>query len=198
MSRPSSWLALRLFRCSIAEPTRSFPNSLASRRGRPSEHTCSRWRLKPVSTHSSTSTKPRSGGISARLKTGPPYSTGASQNPHPVSQDRYPGFPACRRPFKIITCGVDIWLRGPSSFPASRIRSETVPAIAANSRYGHRPAATRQPPLLVNLPSGEPRTVSTRKTADQPEQDTCKRRPPFGNRTSTEPLPYAAAALAQT
>jgi len=50
----------------------------------------------------------------------------------------------------------------------------------------------------VNLPSGEPRTVSTRKTADQPEQDTCKRRPPFGNRTSTEPLPYAAAALAQT
>jgi hypothetical protein len=32
------------------------------------------------------------------------------------------------------------------------------------------------------------------KTADQPEQDTYKRRPPFGNRTSTERLPYAAAA----
>ena len=38
-----------------AEPTRSSPNSPASRRGRPSEHTCSRWRPKPVSTHSSTS-----------------------------------------------------------------------------------------------------------------------------------------------
>jgi hypothetical protein len=37
-------------------------------------------------------------------------------------------------------------------------------------------------------------SVSIPKTADQPEQDTYKRRPLFGNRTSTEPLPYAAAA----
>jgi hypothetical protein len=50
---------------------------------------------------------------------------------------------------------------------------------------------------LVNSPSGVPLSASTPKTADQPEQDTYKRRPPFGNRTSTEPLPYAAAAQAQ-
>ena len=43
-------------------------------------------------------------------------------------------------------------------------------------------------------PSGVPPSASIPKTADQPEQDTYKRRPPFGNRTSTEPLPYAAAA----
>ena len=39
--------------------------------------------------------------------------------------------------------------------------------------------------------------MSIRKTADQPEQDTYKRRPLFGNKTSTEPLSSAAAALAQ-
>jgi hypothetical protein len=38
MSRPSSWLAPRSFRCSTAKPTRSSPNSRASRRGRRSEH----------------------------------------------------------------------------------------------------------------------------------------------------------------
>ena len=42
MSRPSSCLAPRLFRYSIAKPTTSSPNSPASRRGQPSEHTCSR------------------------------------------------------------------------------------------------------------------------------------------------------------
>jgi hypothetical protein len=41
-----------------------------------------------------------------------------------------------------------------------------------------------------------PPSVSIPKTADQPEQDTYKRRPLFGNRTSTEPLPYVAAAWA--
>jgi ATP-dependent exoDNAse (exonuclease V) alpha subunit len=46
-----------------------FPNSRASRRGRPSEHTSSRWRLKPVSTHSSTSMWPRWGGVSAPQET---------------------------------------------------------------------------------------------------------------------------------
>ena len=65
MSRPSSWLAPRSFRCSTAKPTRSSRNSPASRPGRPSEHTCSRWRLKPVSTHSSTYREPRDSGASA-------------------------------------------------------------------------------------------------------------------------------------
>jgi hypothetical protein len=42
-----------------------------------------------------------------------------------------------------------------------------------------------------------PPSASTPKTADQPEQDSYKRRPPFGNKTSTEPLPSAATPLAQ-
>jgi hypothetical protein len=74
---------------------------------------------------------------------------------------------------------------------------ETALAVAANSPYGHRPAATRPPPFLVKSPSGVPPSASTLKTADQPEQDTYKRRPPFGNRTSNGTLPYAAAAQAQ-
>jgi hypothetical protein len=114
-----------------------------------------------------------------------------------VTQDHYRGFPGFRRFFKIITFGPSIWRSGRSSFPVSRIRSETAPAIAANSPYGQRPAATRPPPFLVKSPSGVPPSVSTPKTADQPEQDSYKRRPPFGNRSSTERLPYAAAPLAQ-
>ena len=50
----------------------------------------------------------------------------------------------------------------------------------------------------MKSPSGVPPSASTPKTADQPEQDSYKRRPPFGNRTSTETLPCAATALAQT
>jgi hypothetical protein len=41
-----------------------------------------RWRPKPVNTHSSTSMKPHWGEISARPKTWPLYSTGASRSPH--------------------------------------------------------------------------------------------------------------------
>jgi AAA domain-containing protein len=82
MSRPSSWLAPRLFRYSITKPTTSSLNSPANRPGQPSEHTCSRWRPKPVNTHSSTSMKPHWGEISARLKTWPLHSTGASRSPH--------------------------------------------------------------------------------------------------------------------
>ena len=37
------------------------------------------------------------GKISARPKTWPLYSTGASQSPHPLTQDRYGGFPAFRQ-----------------------------------------------------------------------------------------------------
>ena len=71
------------------------------------------------------------------------------------------------------------------------------PARTASIRYGHRPAATRPLASLVKSPSGEPSSVSTSKTADQPEQDSYKRPPPSGNRSSTEPLPCAAALLAQ-
>jgi hypothetical protein len=49
----------------------------------------------------------------------------------------------------------------------------------------------------VKSPSGAPPSASTPKTADQPEQDSYKRRPPFGNRTSTETLTCAATAVAQ-
>ena len=94
----------------------------------------------------------------------------------------------------IIPFGASTWRSGRSSLSASQIRFETAPARIANSRYGHRRAATRPPPSSVKSPSGAPPTASTPKTADQPEQDTYKRRPLFGNRTSTEPLPYAAAA----
>jgi hypothetical protein len=105
--------------------------------------------------------------------------------------------PEYRQRFMIITFGASIWRSGRSSLSASQIRFETAPARTANSRYGHRRAATRPPPSSVKSPSGVPPSASTPKTADQPEQDTYKRRPPFGNRTSTEPLPYAAAAQAQ-
>jgi hypothetical protein len=49
----------------------------------------------------------------------------------------------------------------------------------------------------VKSPSGVPPSASTPKTADQPEQDSYKRRPPFGNRASTETLFCAATALPQ-
>ncbi|HVD80767.1 MAG TPA: hypothetical protein VNB87_09565, partial [Propionibacteriaceae bacterium] len=71
---------------------------------------------------------------------------------------------------------------------------ESAPAIAGNSPYGHGRAATRPLPFLVKSPSGAPPSVSIPKTADPPEQDNGRPWPPFGNRTSTEPLPYAAAA----
>ena len=111
-----------------------------------------------------------------------------------MTQDLYPGFPAFRRPFKIITFWAVIWGSGRNWSLTSQFRFETAPAIATNRRYGHRRAATRLPPSLVKSPSGEPPSASTPKTADQPEQDTYKRRPLFGNRTLTEPLPYTAAA----
>ena len=50
----------------------------------------------------------------------------------------------------------------------------------------------------MKSPSGVPPSASTPKTADQPEQDSYKRRPPFGNKNSTETLPGAATASAQT
>ena len=52
-----------------------------SRRGRPSEHTCSRWRLTPVSIHASRCRQPPPDENSIPPATWPPRSTGASQSP---------------------------------------------------------------------------------------------------------------------
>ncbi len=49
----------------------------------------------------------------------------------------------------------------------------------------------------MNSPSGVPPSASTPKTADQPEQHSHKRHPPYGNKTSTETLPYAVTASVQ-
>jgi hypothetical protein len=82
-----------------------------------------------------------------------------------------------------------------SSLSTSQIRFETAPATTANSPYGHSRAATRPPTSLVKSPRGVPPSASTPKTADQPGQDSYKRCPPFGNKTSTETLPCAAAQM---
>jgi uncharacterized protein YecT (DUF1311 family) len=198
MSRPSSWLAPRSFRRSMAKPTRSFPNSPTNRHGRRSEHTCSLWRLKPVSTHSSTCTQRRPDANSRPPATLPPYWTGASQSPHLPTQGRCPGFPPYRQRFKIITFGASIWRSGRNSLLASPTRYEETLAKTKPRLCGRRRAATRLPPSLGKSQSGAPPSASTPKTADQPEQDSYKRRPPFGNRTSTETLPCAATAKAQT
>jgi stage III sporulation protein SpoIIIAA len=79
----------RSFTRSTAKPSRSSLNSRASRRGRPSEHTCSRWRLRPGSTHSSTCRQPPPEWNSIPPATWPPCSTGASQSPHLPTQDHY-------------------------------------------------------------------------------------------------------------
>ena len=50
----------------------------------------------------------------------------------------------------------------------------------------------------MKSPSGVPPSASTPKTADQPEQDSYKRRPPFGNRTSTEASDAATTTSALT
>jgi hypothetical protein len=92
----------------------------------------------------------------------------------------------------IIRFGANTWRSGHSSFPASRIRSETAPAIAANSGYGHHRAANRQPLFLVKSPSGEPRTASTRKTAALPDRTNCRSLRPNGNDISSEGLPTLA------
>jgi hypothetical protein len=114
-----------------------------------------------------------------------------------LTQGRYPGLPAYRQRFMIITFGASTWRSGRSSLSVWQIRSETAPAIAANSRYGHYRAATRASPSSVKSPSGVPPSASTPKIADQPDQDNCRPWPPFGNRAWTEPLPCAATALAQ-
>ena len=97
-----------------------------------------------------------------------------------------------------IPSGATTWQSDPSWSPTSPTRSETTPASDGRSRSGHRRAATRAPPSSAKSQCGGPPTASTPKTPDQPEQPNSKRRPPSGNSTSTETLPYAATALAQT
>ena len=131
-------------------------------------------------------------------QTWPPCWTGACRSPHPPTQARCPGFPVFRRRLMIIPFGASIWRSGPSWLRTPPLMSEETLTRTARHRYGHRRAATRLPPSLVMSPSGVPPSASTRKTADQPEQGSYKPRPPFGNGTSTETLPCAATALAQT
>jgi hypothetical protein len=122
----------------------------------------------------------------------PPCSTGASQSLHLPTLDRYPGFPAYRQRFMIITFGASTWRSGRSSLSASQIKSETAPAIAANSPCGHRRAATRPPSSSVKSPSGGPPTASTPATDDQPEQHSCRQLPRSGNTTSIAVSPRAS------
>jgi hypothetical protein len=111
--------------------------------------------------------------------------------PAPTDPGPLPGFPAYRQHCMIITFGASIWRSGRSSLSASQIRFETAPARTANSRYGHRRAATRPLPSSVKSPSGAPQSASTPKTADQPEQHSCRRLPPSGNTTSIAVSPSA-------
>jgi hypothetical protein len=140
--QPSSSPDFKSFTRSTVKPATSSQASPASSRGRPSEHISSRWRLRPGSTHSATCKRPPLDATFRPHRTWPLYSTGGSQSRHPLSLDRYPGFPAYPQRFMIITFGVNTWRSGRSSLSAWQIRSETAPAIAANSLYGHRRAAT--------------------------------------------------------
>ena len=108
----------------------------------------------------------------------------ASTDPGPLPW--LPGTPEALH--MIITFGASTWRSDRSSLSTLQVRSETPPAIAANSPSGHR-AATRMPPSLGKSPSGEPPSASIPKTADRPEQDNRRPRPHFGNRTSTNTFP---------
>ena len=99
------WPSLK---CSTAKPTKSSLNSPASRPGRHSGHTCSRWRPRPVSIHSSTCRQPPPDENSIPPATWPPYSTGASQSPQLPTRGRCRGFPAFRKRFMIIPFGARI------------------------------------------------------------------------------------------
>jgi hypothetical protein len=97
-----------------AKPTRSSLNSPANRPGRRSEHTCSLWQRRPVSTHSSNCTQRPPVANYTPLATWPPCSTGASQTPQPPNQGRCRGFPAFQMRFMIIPFGVSILPSAPN------------------------------------------------------------------------------------
>jgi hypothetical protein len=62
---------------------------------------------------SSTCTQPPPDENSIPPATWPPYSTGASPNPQPLTQGHYPGFPAFQKRSMIIPFGATIWRSGP-------------------------------------------------------------------------------------
>jgi len=124
-----------------------------------------------------------------------PCSTGASHSPHLLTRDRSPGFPVFRMPFKIITFGAEYLAK----------RSQLVIGLANQVASQNSQLPLWAPPgshpsvaLLIEVAVWRAAVGVDPKTTDQPEQDSCKRRPPFGNRTSTETLPCTAIALAQT
>ena len=111
-SQPNRSSDPRPCRCSTVEPTRSCPTSPTSRRGRPSGHTCSPSRPRPVSTHSCTCKQRPPVANYTPQQTWPPCWTGASQSPQPPTQGRFPGFPGFRKRFMIIPFGVNICRSG--------------------------------------------------------------------------------------
>jgi AAA domain/Aldo/keto reductase family len=120
-----------------------------------------------------------------------PCWTGASQNPHPLTQGRCHGFPAFQQRSMIILFGADIWRSGPNWSPTSPIRSEITPAKPKPSRCGRRRAAAPTSQSSVNSPCGGPPTASTPTTHDQPDQHICRQPQPSGSTTSTAASPTA-------
>jgi hypothetical protein len=152
-SRPSTDAGFHRRECALRGQRHGVGNlrrlrRLGLRPGCSTRHDHDRLQLKPVSTHSSTSGQPRPDATFRLPETWPLYSAGASRSPHPLTQDRCPGLPAYRQHFMIITFGPSTWRNGRSSSSASQVRSETAPATAKISPYGHRRAATRPPPFL--------------------------------------------------
>jgi hypothetical protein len=149
------------------------------------------------SIHSSTCRQPPPDENSTPPGTWPPCSNGASQSPHPLTQDRCPGFPAYRRRFMIITFGACTSRSDRSSSSSSQLRLETEQAITANSQYGHRRAATRATLSSVKSRSGGAAVgvdPEDRRPTGAGQLQTVAA---FGNRTSTETFPCAATTLAQ-
>jgi hypothetical protein len=62
-----------------------------------------------VSTHSSTCSQRPPVANSTQQQTWPPCWTGGSQNPHPLTRGRFPGFPAFQQRSMIISFGANIW-----------------------------------------------------------------------------------------
>ena len=185
---PSSSSDPRSFRCSTPEPTRSCPTSPTSRRGRRCGHTCSPWRPRPVSIHSSTCTQ-RPPVENSTQQTWQQSWTGASQSRQPPTQGRWlPGIPQALHDHP----GWDQYLAKRSRLVtdlADQVRGhagldETQPVWAPP---GSRPNLT----IIGEIAVGGPPTASTPTTHDQPEQHSCPQLRPSGNTTSTEVSPGA-------
>jgi AAA domain len=136
--------------------------------------TCSPWRPRPVSTHSSTFTQRPPVANSTPQQTWPACWTGASQNPQPLTRGRSLGFPAFQQHSMIILFGANIWRSGPNSLPTSPTGSEATSAKTKHSLCGCNRAAARTSPSSVKSRCGGPPTASTLATHDQPDQDNCR------------------------